>query len=132
MIWKKDRVYIVAEAGVNHNGDMRLARQLVDAAVEAEADAIKFQSYITEELVCRRTQVAEYQRKGSNSVDDQFEMLKNYELDFDAQREICHYCEKKGIQFLSSAFDLISLKFLIGELRLPLLKIPRDQQRQLQ
>ena len=123
----KHPCYIIAEAGVNHNGDLNCAKELVDVAVSAEADAVKFQSYITEELVCRHAQIAEYQRKGGHSASDQFDLLKRYELDFRTQKEISNYCKRKGIQFLSSAFDTISLGFLIDELHLRLLKIPSGE-----
>jgi N-acetylneuraminate synthase len=115
--------FIIAEAGVNHNGDIHLARRLVDAAVEAGADAVKFQTFVTEEIVTRTAEKADYQKENTGSTpESQFEMLKKLELSFDAFREIKRYCEYKGILFLSTPFDHTSVDFL-DDLKISAFKI---------
>jgi N-acetylneuraminate synthase len=116
-------VFIIAEAGVNHNGDIKLARKLVDQAVEAGVDAVKFQTFITEEIVTRHAAKADYQKENTGSrQESQFDMLKKMELSFDEFREVKTYCEKKGIIFLSTPFDHKSVDFL-EELEIPAFKI---------
>ena len=106
-------VFIIAEAGVNHNGDINLARGLVDVAVEAGVDAVKFQTFITEEIVTRHAEKADYQKENtSNEQESQFEMLKKLELSFKEFRELKAYCDKRGIIFLSTPFDWKSVDFL--------------------
>jgi len=115
--------FIIAEAGVNHNGDIHLARKLVDTAVEAGVDAVKFQTFVTEEIVTRNAAKADYQKENTGSThESQFEMLKKLELSFDAFREIKRYCEHKGILFLSTPFDHKSVDFL-DDLKIPVFKI---------
>jgi len=122
-IGENQPVFIIAEAGVNHTGDINLARRLVDTAVEAGADAVKFQTFITEEIVTCNAEKADYQRENTGSKQEsQFEMLKNLELSFDEFREIKIYCERKGIVFLSTPFDYKSVDFL-EELGIPAFKI---------
>lgn len=116
-------VYIIAEAGVNHNGSMSLARQLVDVAVIAGADAVKFQTFKTEEVVTRKAPKACYQNKTTDSSETQFEMIKKLELSQKEYIELFHYCKKRKIQFLSSPFDLKSMNFLVNDLEVPCLKI---------
>lgn len=122
------KVLIIAEAGVNHNGNMELAKQLIDAAAEAGADYVKFQTFKTENLVSKTAKKAEYQQKniGSGSSDSQFEMLKKLELNIEQHYELIHYCKKKNIQFLSTAFDLESIDFL-QSLNISLFKIPSGE-----
>ncbi len=103
--------FIIAEAGVNHNGSLKLAKKLVDAAKKAGADAMKFQTFKTEELVTEKAPQAEYQKKNVNAK-SQFEMLKKLELSESEFREIFKYCEKKKIIFLSTPFDEKSAEFL--------------------
>lgn len=105
--------YIIAEAGVNHNGSEELAFRLVDAAVEAGADAVKFQTFKTEKLVTPGTRKAAYQ-KVQTGEGDQFAMLKALELSGAAYRRLADYCAKKGIEFLSTPFDEESAEFLIS------------------
>ncbi len=105
------KCFIIAEAGVNHNGRLDLAYQLVDAAVEAGVDCVKFQTYITENDTVEYCEKAEYQKKG-DKAENQFEMIKKLELSFDEFKKIKSYCETKGILFLSSPFDLVSVSFL--------------------
>ncbi len=116
-------IFIIAEAGVNHNGNNDLAFKLVDAAVNAGADAIKFQTFKAESLVTKNATKAKYQRQTTDIDESQFEMLKKLELSHEIYRELIGYCKEKGIQFLSTAFDLESLDFLVNELGLRTLKI---------
>jgi N-acetylneuraminate synthase len=117
------KTFIIAEAGVNHNGSVALAKQLVDAAVEAGADAVKFQTFRAEKLVSMKAPKAEYQMKTTDAQESQYEMLKKLELDKHAHEELIEYCHKKGIQFLSTPFDLDSVDLLAQDFQLPLLKI---------
>ena len=116
--------YIIAEAGVNHNGQLDIALSLVDRAMEAGADAIKFQTFTAKELVTKQAEKAEYQKTNSDSGESQFQMLKKLELSVGEQKKIFEHCCSKGIQFLSTPFDNKSLKFLSEELGLETLKIP--------
>lgn len=102
-------VYVIAEAGVNHNGDINLAKKLIDVAKEAGADAIKFQTFISEKVVSRHAPKAEYQNKNTSSKESQLEMVKKLELSFDEFVELSEYCRKKDIEFLSTAFDFDSI-----------------------
>jgi len=116
-------VFIIAEAGVNHNGDINLARELVDVAVEAGVDAVKFQTFITEDIVTCHAEKADYQKKTTGSRQElQFDMLKKLELSFKEFRELKAYCDKRGIIFLSTPFDRKSVDFL-EELKVPAFKI---------
>ncbi len=115
--------FIIAEAGVNHNGDTSLARKLVDDAVAAGVDAVKFQTFVTEEIVTRTAQKADYQKKNTGSSgESQFEMLKKLELSFGAFRELKRYCAFRGIMFLSTPFDRRSADFL-DDLKISAFKI---------
>ncbi|HLA44145.1 MAG TPA: N-acetylneuraminate synthase [Aggregatilineales bacterium] len=106
--------FVIAEAGVNHNGDMQMARRLIDAARDAGADAVKFQTFKTEKLVTVDAPRAEYQIKNTGTQDDsQFAMLKRLELDVDSHQELIAYCRERGILFLSSAFDEESADLLV-------------------
>ena len=121
-----NKVFIIAEAGDNHNGKIDLAFKLVDNAKEAGADAVKFQTFKTEEIICKNAQMAEYQKKNLGIEETQFEMVKKLELSFDEFKELKKYCDDKGIQFLSTAFDIPSAEFL-NNLDLPLFKIPSGE-----
>lgn len=116
-------VYIIAEAGVNHNGSLDLARKLIDVAADAGADAVKFQTFRASALVTAAAEKAEYQKAASGSSESQLEMLKQLELDEAAHRELLVCCEGKGIQLLSTPFDFTSVDLLATTLDLPLLKI---------
>lgn len=116
-------VYIIAEAGVNHNGDVELARKLVDAAKEAGADAVKFQTFKTEKILTRDTSMAEYQKENLGSDDSQFAMIKKLELSYDDFAGLQTYAGSIGIDFLSTPDDEDSLDFLADELDLPWIKI---------
>ena len=119
-------VFIIAEAGVNHNGSIELAYQLIDIAYEAGADAIKFQTFKASSLVLKKTQKAEYQKKSTSSNESQFDMIKKLELDFYDHKKLVNYCKKKGIIFLSSPFDNESID-LLNELNMQIFKIPSGE-----
>lgn len=117
------KTYIIAEAGVNHNGRLDLALKLCDAAKECGADAIKFQTWKTEEIVTKSAALARYQHENMNSKSQsQFEMLKALELSYDDFRIIQTYCKKIGIEFLSTPDEEYSLQFL-STLNLPFIKL---------
>lgn len=122
-----NKVKIIAEAGVNHNGDIELAKELVLAASESGADFVKFQSFNTEDLVTPKASQAPYQTKNSNIKESQHDMLKKLELSKESHFILKDKCESLGIGFLSTAFDLRSLNFLINELRFSTLKIPSGE-----
>ena len=120
-------IRIIAEAGVNHNGSLEMAKSLVDAAADAGADFVKFQTFKAEKLVTADAGKAEYQKKNMNGSDSsQLQMLKNLELSEDDHRELMDYCERKGIRFLSTPFDLDSVDFL-HSLGLKIWKIPSGE-----
>jgi len=122
-----NKVFVIAEAGVNHNGDLQLARKLVDAAVEAGADAVKFQTFKAEEVAVPDAERAQYQRENMPEKDEsQLEMIKRLELSYSQFKELHAYCRRKGIIFLSSPFDLGSIDFL-DELDVPYFKIPSGE-----
>jgi N,N'-diacetyllegionaminate synthase len=120
------RVFIIAEAGVNHNGSINLAKKLIDVASNAGADAIKFQSFKAESLVTKNSQKASYQKKNKNIKETQFDMLKKLELNTDMHKKIVLYCRKKKIIFMSSAFDHESIK-LLYDLGIDIFKIPSGE-----
>ena len=115
-------VFVIAEAGVNHNGDIDLALKLVDAAVAARADAVKFQTFVAEELVTGDAPKAEYQKQDSGKPESQFEMLKALELSREEFKTIKAHCEANEIIFMSTPFDISSLNFL-DEIGVPAFKI---------
>lgn len=121
-----NKVFIIAEAGVNHNGSMEIARRLVDAAVEAGVDAIKFQSFRAENLVTKTAKQAEYQSENMKKQISQFEMLKALELSYEDHLELIEYCNEKKIMFLSSAFDLENIE-LLNNLNMEIFKIPSGE-----
>ena len=119
-------VFIIAEAGVNHNGSIELAYKLIDAAIESGANAVKFQTFQAENFIIRDTEKAEYQKQNDNSNESQFDMLKKLELSVDDHKNLIDYCNIKGITFLSSPFDIESINLLI-ELNLKIFKIPSGE-----
>lgn len=119
-------VFVIAEAGDNHNGNFELALRLVDAAKEAGADCVKFQTFVTEEVLSRHAQKAEYQKAATGADESQFDMVKKLELSFAQFRQIKDYCDEKGIRFLSSPFDLPSIRFL-DTMDMPFWKIPSGE-----
>lgn len=122
----KERVMIIAEAGVNHNGSLELAKQLAREAKEAGADYVKFQTYRTENIVTHNAKKAEYQLKNTKQNDSQFSMLKKLELSYEDFKELKIYCDNIGIKFLSTAFDFESIDFL-NEIGIDFWKIPSGE-----
>ena len=120
------RVLIIAEAGVNHNGSLELAKKLVDAAADAGADVIKFQTFNPKMLTSEFAPMAEYQKKNTGKDESQLEMLEKLTLSRDDHHELINYCQQKNIQFCSSPFDSESIDFL-KELNLPFWKIPSGE-----
>ena len=115
-------VFIIAEAGVNHNGDISIAKKLIDVAFQSGADAVKFQAFKTENLILENVQKAPYQKKTTGIKESQYEMLKKLEVTKDQNCELISYCKKKGIIFLSTPFDEESVDELV-ELNIPAFKI---------
>ncbi len=120
------KVFIIAEAGVNHNGDINLAKKLIDVASEAGADAVKFQTFKAKNLVSRNAQKAKYQKKTTQIDENQFDMLKKLELDIETHKELIKYCKEKDIMFLSTPFDHDSIELLV-DLGLEIFKIPSGE-----
>lgn len=120
------KTFIIAEAGVNHNGSLEIAKKLVDAAKEAGADAVKFQTFKAENLVSKFADKAEYQKRSTKANESQLDMVKKLELSYEAFEEIYKYCKEKAISFLSSPFDLESIDFL-ANLGLDIFKIPSGE-----
>lgn len=120
-------ITIIAEAGVNHNGSEELAYKLIDAAKASGADVVKFQIFKAEELVTEHAKQAAYQVANTGKEESQFDMLKRLELSNECHLRLSHYCQKNGIQYLSTAFDSKSLAFLSNSLKLKTLKIPSGE-----
>jgi len=120
------KTFIIAEAGVNHNGSIELAKKLIDVAADAGSDAVKFQTFKAERLVCKSAAKADYQKKTTDADESQFDMLKRLELNEDAHKELMGYCRDKGIIFLSTPFDLESIDML-GSLGIEIFKIPSGE-----
>ena len=119
-------VFIIAEAGVNHNGSIELAYELIDVASESGADAVKFQTFKAENLVSKDAEKAEYQKQTTDTSESQFDMIKRLELDIDAHKKLIDYCQEKDIMFLSTPFDHESID-LLNELQLQIFKIPSGE-----
>lgn len=120
------KVFIVAEAGVNHNGSIDIAKRLIDVAVSCGADAVKFQTFKAEHLVSKTAQKAKYQKHTTDIDESQFDMIKKLELDIKTHRELIDYCEEVDIMFLSTPFDLESIDIL-NKLGLQTFKIPSGE-----
>lgn len=118
---------IIAEAGVNHNGQKDLALELIKEAHDAGADIVKFQTFKANNLVSNNAKQAEYQKKNTNTKESQLQMLKKLELSYEDHFDLLEYSNSLGIEFLSTAFDSESLKFLVHEMRLKRLKIPSGE-----
>ena len=121
------KTYIIAEAGVNHNGSIENALRLIDVAVEAGADAVKFQTFLASAIVSKNAPKADYQNKTTNEKESQFEMLKKLELSEESHKELIQYAKKKDIEFLSTPFDLQSLHLLTKTFNLKTIKIPSGE-----
>ncbi len=113
---------IIAEAGVNHNGSILVAKKLINAAVIAGADIVKFQTFKADSLVTKLAEKAGYQKVETNKNESQFEMIKKLELDLNAHKKLIKHCELKGIKFLSTPFDIDSIN-LLSSLKIPFYKI---------
>ena len=120
------KTFIIAEAGVNHNGDIQLAKKLIEEAAKAGADAVKFQSFKAEKLVSKNAEKAEYQKETTRAEESQFQMIKKLELNYDKHEELIEHCKKNNIMFLSSAFDLDSID-LLNNLGMKIWKIPSGE-----
>jgi N,N'-diacetyllegionaminate synthase len=121
-----DNIFIIAEAGVNHNGDLKIAKKLIDAAVNAGANAVKFQTFVAQNLCSRTAPKAGYQKKNTNNKETQFQMLNSLELNKTAHKELISYCKKQNIIFMSSPFDLDSIDLLYS-LGIDIFKIPSGE-----
>ena len=119
-------VFIIAEAGVNHNGSIDLAYKLIDVAVESGADAVKFQTFKAENIASKNAPKAEYQKQTTDVSESQFDMLKKLELDVETHKELITYCKQKDIIFLSTPFDHESIG-LLCDLGLQIFKIPSGE-----
>ncbi len=119
-------VFIIAEAGVNHNGSTELAKKLIDVASNAGVDAVKFQTFKAESLVSKNAQKAAYQKETTDNKESQFDMIKKLELDIDTHKELMAYCQEKNILFLSTPFDHDSIDML-DRLGLEIFKIPSGE-----
>lgn len=126
MVKNDQRCFIIAEAGVNHNGDLALAKQLVQAAARAGADAVKFQTFQAAHLVTADAPQAAYQARNTGVSESQFDMLKRLELPLEDFAELNRVCQAEGILFMSTAFDEDSSDFL-AELGMPVFKIPSGE-----
>ena len=115
------KVFIIAEAGVNHNGSIELAKKLIDVASESGADAVKFQTFKAENLATKNAKKANYQMETTDLRESQFQMLKKFEINFKMHKQLISYCNKKSIMFLSSPFDIDSIS-LLNDLGLNTLK----------
>ncbi len=120
------KVFIIAEAGVNHNGSLELAKKLIDVAVDAGVDAVKFQTFKADKLVSKGTQKAEYQKQTTAADESQYDMIKKLELDEDAHRELIAHCKEKKIMFLSTPFDHDSVD-LLNNFGMSIFKIPSGE-----
>ncbi|OAM92778.1 N-acetylneuraminate synthase [Pelosinus fermentans] len=124
---QQNRVYIIAEAGVNHNGSLEIAKQLIEVAAGAGVDAVKFQTFKAENLVSKDAPKAAYQQKMTNNQETQYEMLKKLELSEAFHDTLVKYCQQFGVQFLSTPFDEDSLNLLVKKFNLPYIKIPSGE-----
>jgi N,N'-diacetyllegionaminate synthase len=122
----RDKTFIIAEAGVNHNGSVEIAKRMIEVAKECGADAIKFQTFKAEEVVSKYAPKAEYQKQTTGDIESHLQMLKKLELSFDDFIVLKEYCDKLGIMFLSTPFDFESIDFL-NSLGLEIFKIPSGE-----
>jgi N,N'-diacetyllegionaminate synthase len=120
------KTLIIAEAGVNHNGDLQMARRLVDVAAEAGADFVKFQTFKADRLVTRQAAKADYQRQLTADDDSQYDMIRRLELTPEMHVELIGHCASQGIRFLSTGFDIESLDLLAG-FDMPIFKVPSGE-----
>ena len=121
-----NRTFIIAEAGVNHNGSVETARRMIDVAAAAGVDAVKFQTFSAENVVSIFAPKAQYQKETTDKDESQLQMIKRLELDMDSHSQLIDYCRDRGVAFLSSAFDLESIDVL-NNLGLEIFKIPSGE-----
>ena len=119
-------VTIIAEAGVNHNGSLEMAKEMARVAKECGADIVKYQTAVPELVVSRFAEKAAYQKETTDAAESQLDMIRKLHFSFDGHRELKEYCDQIGIQYLSAPFDIPSVRFL-ASLKLPLLKIPSGE-----
>jgi N-acetylneuraminate synthase len=122
-----NKTYIIAEAGVNHNGSIETAMQLIDVAAAAGADAVKFQTFKAENVISKYASKADYQKKTTAETESQLDMVRKLELDDAAHRILIEHCQLRNIEFLSTPFDFTSVDLLAHKLNLPRLKIPSGE-----
>jgi N,N'-diacetyllegionaminate synthase len=122
----ENKTFIIAEAGVNHNGSIEIAKKMIEVAKECGADAIKFQTFKAEQVISKYAPKAEYQKQTTGETDSQLEMVKKLELSFDDFVALKEYCDKLNIMFLSTPFDFESIDFL-DDLGLEIFKIPSGE-----
>ena len=121
------RCYVIAEAGVNHNGSLERAFKLIDAAAQAGVDAVKFQTFRSELVISVRAEKAEYQKAATGATESQLDMVRKLELGEDAHFQLMAYAQSKGLTFLSTPFDIPSVDFLIDRMKLARIKIPSGE-----
>jgi len=126
MNFSENRVIVIAEAGVNHNGSLEIAKKMVDAAVKAGADIIKFQTFVGEKVISRYAPKAKYQLETTAEGESQLDMVKKLEFSPSEHKELFNYCIQKNIQYLSSPFDLESIE-LLAEMNVKAIKIPSGE-----
>ncbi len=123
----KNNIYIIAEVGVNHNGDLKLAKKLIIAAKKVGANAVKFQNFSADKLATRNSKKASYQKKNTKKKETQHQMLKKLELRIENYYELKKLCEKINIEFISSVFDEESIDFLSSKLKIKFIKVPSGE-----
>lgn len=123
MIFDENKIYVIAEIGVNHNGSVDLAKELILKAKESGADAVKFQTFNADSLLSDQTEMAAYQKENTGVKQTQLELVKKLELSTKQTKEIQDFCKQQNITFVSTPFDSQSLKFLVEELDVPYLKV---------
>jgi len=121
------KTLIIAEAGVNHNGSLDLAKQLATVAKDAGADVVKFQAFKSEALVSKQADKADYQKATTDSDESQYEMLKKLELSYEDFAELKRYCDSIGIEFSATAFDQESTRFLVEDIGISFIKVPSGE-----
>ncbi len=124
---RQGHVFIIAEAGVNHNGSLEMAMELAEAARDAGADAVKYQTFRAEDVISASAAKAEYQKQTTGAGESQLDMVKKLELSFEEHARLAEHCARIGIRYLSTPFDMASADFLIHDIRLELIKIPSGE-----
>lgn len=124
---RNNRATIIAEAGVNHNGSLKMAEELVQVAIDSKVDIVKFQTFTADSIVTQSAQKAEYQKVTTGSGESQYDMLKRLELSHENHFELARLCEGTGVEFLSTAFDEQSISFLVNEVGIKRIKIPSGE-----